>query len=129
MASSIDVSKGEIKKSAKYKWQLSCCLGKGTCSVVVGAVGTFYSRSICRHPPPQVLKGAVKIFKQGHQFEQAATHEIEILEYLNRQQDSPYKDYIGKLRIRSDVLLIIKSQILKDIFWCEQISLFMQPIF
>ena len=99
MASSIDVSKAEIKKSAKYKWQLSHCLGKGTCSVVVEAVGTFYSKSIHRHPPPRVLRGAVKIFKQGHQFEQAATNEIEILEYLNRQRESTYKYYIGELQI------------------------------
>ena len=103
MSSSVDVSKGEIKKSAKYKWQLSHCLGKGICSVVVEAVGTFYSRSIRRNPPPRVLKGAVKIFKQGLKFEQAATHEIEILEYLNRQQDSPYKHYIGELQIWYDV--------------------------
>ena len=97
MASSIDVNKGEIKKSAEYKWQLGHGLGKGTYSVVVEAVGTLYSKSIYRRPPPRVVKGAVKIFKQGHQFEQAATNEIEILEYLKRQHESPYKYYIGEL--------------------------------
>lgn len=131
MVSSIDVNKGEIKKSAKYKWQLGHCLGKGTCSVVVEAVGTFYSRSICRHSPPRVLKGAVKIFKQGHQFEQAATNEIEILEYLNRQQESPYKHYIGELQVWYELKLIIKPQVLKGRYLldrCGQISLFTQPI-
>ena len=98
MASSIDVNKEEIKKSAKYKWQLGHCLGKGTCSMVVEAVGTFCSKSICRRPP-RVLKGAVKIYKRGHQFEQAATNEIEILEYMNHQHESPYKCYIGEFQI------------------------------
>lgn len=100
MASSIDVSEDEIKKRTKYKWQLGHCLGKGTCSVVVEAVGTFYSKSRCRRLHPGVLKGAVKIFKQGHQFEQAATNEIETLEYLNFQHESPYKCYIGELQIQ-----------------------------
>lgn len=97
MASSVDVNEGEIIKSAKYKWQLSHCLGKGTCSVVVEAVGTFCSKRIYRNP--RVLKGAVKIFKQGCQFEQAATNEIEILQYLSNQHESPYKYYIGELQI------------------------------
>ena len=112
MASSIDVDNGEIKKSAKYKWQLGHSLGKGTCSVVVEAVCTFCSKSICRCHS-RVLKGAVKIFKQGHQFEQAATNEIEILEYMNRQHESPYKYYIGELQIWYERKLIIKYQILK----------------
>ena len=99
MASSIDVSEDEIKKRTKYKWQLGHCLGKGTCSVVVEAVGTFYSKSRCGRLHPGVLKGAVKIFKKGHQFEQAATNEIETLEYLNFQHESPYKCYIGELQI------------------------------
>lgn len=97
MASSLEVNEGEIKKSAKYKWQFGHCLGKGTCSMVVEAVGTFCSKTICRCPSPRVLKGAVKIFKQGHQFEQAATNEIEILDYMNRQHESPYKYYIVRL--------------------------------
>ena len=113
MASSIDVNKEEIKKSAKCKWQLGHCLGKGACSMVVEAVGTFCSKSICRHPSPRVLKGAAKIFKQGHQFEQAATNEIEILEYMNRQHESPYKDYIGELQIWYELKVIIKYQILR----------------
>lgn len=99
MASSLDVNEGEIKKSAKYKWRFGHWLGKGACSMVVEAVGTFCSKTICRRPSPRVLKGAVKIFKKGHQFEQAATNEIEILDYMNRQHESPYKYYIGELQI------------------------------
>ncbi|XP_078380884.1 serine/threonine-protein kinase Kist-like isoform X1 [Oculina patagonica] len=95
MASFVDSSEGDIVKSAKYKWQLGHRLGRGTCSVVVEAVGTFCSKKKCRHP--QVIKGAAKIFKQGHRFELAATNEIENLHYLRRQHESPYRHYIVQL--------------------------------
>lgn len=92
---SMDISNGEIIKSAKYKWQLGHCLGRGTCSVVVKAVGTFCSKGKCRHP--HFLKGAAKIFKQGQQFECAATNEIEILHVLSQQHESPYRYHIGEI--------------------------------
>ena len=100
----MDVSKGKIIRSAKYKWQLGHYLGRGTCSTVVDAVGTFYFNRKCRQPP--VLKGAAKIFKQGQKFELAATNEIEILHYLGCQRDSPFRCYIGELQNNMFVLLI-----------------------
>lgn len=97
MASSMDIKEGEIFKSATYNWELGHCIGRGTCSVVVEAAGTLCSSSMRRRP--RVLKGAAKIFKQGPQFEHAATNEIEILQYLSHQGESSFKYYIGELRM------------------------------
>ena len=90
----MDIRKGEVLKSAKHKWKLGNCIGRGTCSVVVEAVGIFCSNS--GHRRRRVLKGAVKVFKEGPQFEHAANNEIEILQYLSHQVQSSYKYYIGE---------------------------------
>lgn len=74
---------GQILRSTKYTWKLGRCVGRGTCSVVVEAVGSFVSSTM--HRRPQDIKAAVKIFKQAQRFEAAGVNEIEILEYLRRR--------------------------------------------
>lgn len=87
---------GQILQCAKYTWKLGRCVGRGTCSVVVEAVGSFNSNA--RHRRPRDIKGAVKIFKQGQQFEVAGANEVEILEYLNRLQgETECKHHIGEV--------------------------------
>ena len=76
---------GQILQSGKYTWKLGRCLGKGTCSVVVEACGTSFSELKQKIP---CIKGAIKIFKEGQQFEVAVANEIEMLEHLKSQRDS-----------------------------------------
>lgn len=80
-------------QSAKYTWKLGRCLGKGTCSVVVEACGTSFSEPKQKIP---YMKGAIKIFKEGQQFEVAVANEIEMLEYLRSKRDSGGKGYTGE---------------------------------
>lgn len=82
-ASSSNEFEGQILRSTKYTWKLGRCVGRGTCSVVVEAVGSFVSSTM--HRRPQDIKAAVKIFKQAQRFEAAGVNEIEILEYLRRR--------------------------------------------
>ncbi|CAH3041127.1 unnamed protein product [Porites lobata] len=81
--SSSNEFEGQILRSTKYTWKLGRCVGRGTCSVVVEAVGSFVSSTM--HRRPQDIKAAVKIFKQAQRFEAAGVNEIEILEYLRRR--------------------------------------------
>lgn len=76
---------GQILQSGKYTWKLGRCLGKGTCSVVVEACGTSFSEL---KQKISCIKGAIKIFKEGQQFEVAVANEIEMLEHLKSQRDS-----------------------------------------
>lgn len=96
-AASFNEFGGQVLQCAKYTWKLGRCVGRGTCSVVVEAVGSFSSNT--KHRRPQYIKGAVKIFKQGQRFEAAGANEMEILEYLRRQGEvSKYKcQYIAQL--------------------------------
>ena len=82
-ASSSNEFEGQILRSTKYTWKLGRCVGRGMCSVVVEAVGSFVSSTM--HRRPQGIKAAVKIFKQAQRFEAAGVNEIEILEYLRRR--------------------------------------------
>ena len=92
--SSSNEFEGKVLQCADYTWKLGRRLGTGTCSVVVEAVGTFTSNN--RQRKPRDVKAAVKIFKQGPQFEAAGANEMEILEYLSRQRDPDYKCYVGE---------------------------------
>lgn len=76
---------GKNLQSGKYTWKLGRFLGKGTCSVVVEACGTSLSELKRKIP---CIKGAIKIFKEGQQFEVAGANEIGMLEHLRSQRDS-----------------------------------------
>ena len=93
--SSSNEFEGQVLKSVEYTWKLGRRLGTGTCSVVVEAVGTFTSNN--RQRKLGDIKAAVKIFKQGPQFEAAGANEMEILEYLSRQRDSDCKCHVGEI--------------------------------
>lgn len=80
----MDARKGEILKITEHEWKLGICIGRGTCSEVFEAAGTLcYKRGRKR-----AVKGAVKVFKEGSQFEQAALNEIKILQYLCHESES-----------------------------------------
>lgn len=90
-----DEFEGQILQTAKHTWTLGRCVGRGTCSVVLEVVGMCNSSTNLKKA--REIKGAVKIFKQGPQFEAAGANEMEILEYLNRQGKSDNKAYVVHL--------------------------------
>ena len=90
-----DEFEGQILQTTKHTWTLGRCVGRGTCSVVLEVVGMCNSSTNLKKG--REIKGAVKIFKQGPQFEAAGVNEMEILEYLNRQGKSDNKAYVGKI--------------------------------
>lgn len=76
--------KGEILKITKHEWKLGINIGRGTCSEVFEASGTL----CLKNGRKRAVKGAVKIFKEGSQYEQTAINEIKILQYLGHEAGS-----------------------------------------
>lgn len=88
----MDARKGEILKITEHEWKLGVCIGRGTCSEVFEAAGTLCYKS----GRMRAVKGAVKVLKEGSQFEQAALNEIKILQYLCHESESLDVYYFGE---------------------------------
>ena len=88
----MDIKAKNVVTSGLYTWELAQCIGKGTCSQVFEAGGTFSGQTDSNRS----FKAAVKIFNEGKNYEASGTNEVEILQYLNRQGVTLYEKYVGE---------------------------------